>query len=175
MEVVMKKAILLASLVIGTFSFAFAQTSGNVDATISVTIKQALSITETGTLNFGTAYPGYAVTPVDPKTSSNIPVFTVQGEPNAPVSITLPASVNLTYNSNSITFTPTVNGSASNSQSTSGSVSTGTITENLSAASGSGNVGYYYLWLGGHINNDAALPDLPSGTYTGTYTVSVSY
>ncbi|MFZ1082532.1 MAG: DUF4402 domain-containing protein [Candidatus Kryptoniota bacterium] len=172
----MKKLFVSALVVLGFTSLVSAQTSGNVGANIAVTIKQALSITELGTLNFGTAYPGYTVTPVDPQSASpsSIPVFTIAGEANTPVSVTWSPSLNLVNGSNNVPFEPTVAGNSSNTQVGSSVLASGTANATLSGV-GSGNFGNYYLWLGGNINSGTALPALPSGTYSGTFTVNVAY
>lgn len=170
----MKKLIVLAMLVLGFASLVSAQTGGNVAANLQVTIKQALSITETGSLNFGIAYPGYSVAAVNPQSASGIPVFTIAGEPSASVTVTLPSSAYLAYSGDTVSFTPVVNGNSANAQSGSSTLSLGTVTETLSAV-GSGNVGDYYLWLGGQINSGNPLPALVPGAYAGTYTVTVNY
>jgi len=175
-ELVVKKSFVIAMVVLGLTSLASAQTSASVGAPIQVTIKQALSITEIGTLNFGTAFPGYTVSAINPQTAtpSNIPVFTIGGEPNAPVSVTWSSTLNLVNGANSVQFEPTVAGNSSNTQTGSSLLTSGTDNATLSAV-GSGNVGNYYLWLGGNINSGGALPALPSGTYSGTFTVDVAY
>jgi len=148
----------------------FAQASPSASLTVSANVVPALSIAEDGTLNFGTAYPGYPVAAVNPKTASSIPLFTIEGEPSKSISLTLPASGSLSLNSTSITFSPIVIGGQTDDLGSSNSLSPGTITEDLSPTNGD-----YFLWLGGHVNNDNPLPNLSSGVYTGTYTVQVDY
>jgi hypothetical protein len=168
-ELVVKKLFVSALVVLGLTSLVSAQTSGQVAANLSVTIKQALSITESGSLNFGTAYPGYSVTPVA-ATASGVPLFTVLGEPSTAVTITLPASATLLNGTNSVTFTPSVNGGQTSAQASSSALTLGSPSETLSAG------GNYYMWLGGQINNGNPLPSLlASGTYNGTYTIQVNY
>jgi len=168
-ESVVKKSLASILAVIAISTLAFSQSSNQSTVNISLTVMQTLSITEIGTLNFGTAYSGYAVPPVNPKTASNIPLFTVSGEPNAAISIPL------SFNSTTVPFTPTVSGNQTNDQAGSTTLTLGTVSENLSSA-GSGNLtGNYFLWLGGHVNNDNPLPSIPSGVYNGTYTVQVDY
>jgi len=177
METILKKLFFLV-LVLFAFSLpAAAQTSANVATTIQVTIKQALSITETGILDFGTAYPGYSVNPINPLTAnpSSIPVFTVGGEPDAQVSITWADSLHLTNSSSYVNFTPTVAGNQTNTQSGAATFSSGTYNKTLGGTTEGGNIGNYYLFLGGHLNNDNALPALPSGTYSGQFTIDVAY
>lgn len=154
---------------------AISQTSDHAAVNVSFTLVQAIGITEIGTLNFGTAYPGYAVPPVNPKTASSIPLFTISGEPSSSVTITLPITVPLTFSSTTVPFTPTVSGSQTYDQATSSTLSIGTVTATLGTAGTGAYAGNYFLWLGGHVNNDNPLPNLPSGTYTGTYTVQVNY
>lgn len=170
MESLLKRVFFLVLVLLPLALPAFAQSSADASLQISITVEQALSITETGTLDFGVAYPGFPVPAVDPKTASSIPLFTIAGEPNTAVTIALPASVNLSLSSSMVPFTPSVNGNQANDQGSSGTLSLGTISETLSPASGN-----YFLWLGGHINNDNPLPDLASGKYTGTYTIQVNY
>lgn len=176
MESILKRLFFLSLVLVAFTSIASAQTTANVSTTIQVTIKQALSITESGILDFGTAYPGYSVNPVDPLTASpsNIPVFTIGGEPDAQISITWADSLHLTHSSNYVNFAPTVAGNSTNSQSGASTFSSGTHNQTLSGV-GSGNIGNYYLFLGGHLNDDNALPALPSGTYSGQFTINIAY
>jgi len=97
-------------------------------------------------------------------------LFTIEGEPSKSISITLPASAALSLSTTTVPFTPIVIGSQMNDPGSSSLLSLGTVSEYLSSTSGN-----YFLWLGGHVNNDNPLPNLPSGAYNGTYTVQVDY
>ncbi len=172
----MKKLFVAALIVLGFTSLVSAQTSASVGAPISVVIKQALSITELGSLSFGTAYPGYSVAEVNPQIAnpSSIPVFTIAGEASTPVTITW-SNISLVNGASSVPFEPIVAGNPTNTQTGSSVLSSGAA-PSLSAIVGGTNFGNYYLFLGGNINSGSTLPAaLPSGTYSGTLTVNVAY
>lgn len=151
-------------------SVSEAQTSANANVTVTATVIQGLTIAVTGgPLDFGNIVAGTTPAPINAQSSSVL--FTVTGNGSSQVTVTY-SGVSLNGPSGAtLNFTPSVYGSSSQSgQSTSTEVTSGS-TVNLSGATGSG--GNYYLWLGGNLGSVPT--SQTTGSYTGTFTVTVSY
>ncbi|HUI30914.1 MAG TPA: DUF4402 domain-containing protein [Candidatus Acidoferrales bacterium] len=174
----MKKLVIVAAIVIGTFEISFAQNNASASVPLSASVIQGLSTAVTGQENFGTIVAG--TTPG----SLNAQSATVGSSPGNIAMITLTGNggqlIHVTYDANdplikagatNITFTPSVYGSNSSSNQLSSTAVTSGGTVTLSGTSGS--AGNYYFWLGG------SLSTLPGGqtpgSYSGTWTVTVTY
>lgn len=171
----MKKFMLVAAMVLGTVGMSYAQTTASTTAPITADVQVALSISETGTIAFGTVYTG--TTPsVSAYSSSNVAEFTISGNPSTNVTINVDASDQLTGPSGStpLTFTPNVVGWTSSTQPATGNAITSTGNPyTLGSAATGDNAGYFYLWVGGDISS---IPTSQlSGSYSGTVTVQVQY
>ncbi len=152
---------------------ASAQTSNSANATVTVSVVPAVSITSSGgsdgagNLDFGLVIVNSTAS-IHPNTSSSASLYTIGGGAGMAMTVsysspTLALSDTL---GNQLTFTPQVVGSqSSGSQSSASSKSSGaSIT-----LSGTGS---YYLWLGGSVSVPSGQA---GGTYTGTFDLTVSY
>lgn len=121
-----------------------------------------------GTLNFSLVLDGSTGT-VNPNTSSSAGLFTIGGGAGMLMNVTFSSptvTLSDSTGTNTLTFTPQVVGDTlSANQSTAGGLtSPGQITI--------GSAGYYYIWLGGSV----VVPSgQAGGTYTGTFSLTVSY
>src|SRR5690606_23828974 len=127
-------------------------------------ILAGLSLTKNADLNMGIYAPGAGTVTVSP-TSPNAGKFTATGTPTTGVSVTYPATITLTSGTRTLSLTPALRGAAADNQAGSSVVSSGS-TVTLSAS------GRYYFWLGGSTAIGAAAG---TGTYTGTFTLTVQY
>lgn len=137
---------------------------------ISVTVVRALSLASTGSLDFGQIVAGATPPSLDPRTNPRAPMFTALGSPDKTISISYDATITLSDpNGQTLTFSPVVSGSLfERNQAGSTQIASGGEVE-LSG----GFTGHYYFWLGGSL---APIPrDQPSGSYSGTFTLSATY
>ena len=149
---------------------SFAQNTASTGVAINANVIQGLTLTLSGgPLSLGTIVAGTTPAAIDPQKSSVL--FTVAGNGGSAVKVSYS---NVTLNGPSgatLTFTPNVYGSSSlTAQGASTSVSSGT-TVNLRGSSGS--EGDFYLWLGGNLS--AVPAGQTTGSYSGTFTMTVSY
>ncbi len=165
----------------GTISVnATATTSGSgktgsnqasLDIPESATIIKGLSLMASGSLDFGLVVAGTTPPSLSPQ-SGSAPVITAAGSSGHQVTVTYSPATTLTdANGHTLTFTPSVCGAdVSGDQAVAASVVSGS---RVTLSGGSQGKGYYYLWLGGAL---APVPtDQPSGNYSGTFTLAVSY
>ncbi len=151
--------------------FPFAQYQTNQDIPVSATVIQGLSLMSTGTLDFGLIVAG-TTPPSLSAQSGTAPEMTAAGSGGRRVTVTYSstATLNDSYG-NTLTFTPSLYGaSASTDQAGAAAILSGQTVR----LSGNRRVtGYYYFWLGGSLNPPPS--GQPPGTYTGTFTLTVSY
>jgi hypothetical protein len=158
----------IAALALGTTAFA-AQNTASATGTANARIITAISITAGTALNFGDVVPSAAagtvtVTPAGVRSSAGgaslgnstgvaAGAFTVNGQANATYSITLPgAPVTVTSGGNTMTVD--------------------TFTSNPAGTGNLGAGGSQALAVGANLNVGA---NQAAGSYTGTYTVTVTY
>ncbi len=167
---VMKKLMLTIAMVLGTVGMSFAQNTANTSVNLDATVIQGISISAIGSLSFGTIVAGTTPAALSAQTNASAPEFTVAGDGGKLFTVTF-ANTTLSGPGAAITFTPSVYGSSNSAnQATSASILTGG-TANLSGTTGS--TGNYYFWLGGALS---ALPvNQVPGTYTGSWTLTVTY
>ncbi len=138
---------------------------------VSASVIQGLSMTETGSLNFGQIIAG-TTPPAISAQSGSAPEITAAGTGGKTITVSYSSSVPISdMYGNTITFIPSLCGSGS---STGQSGAASVASQSTVVLSGSaGQTGFYYFWLGGSI---AAVPpsQLP-GAYSGTFTLTVSY
>ncbi len=149
-------------------SFAqFSHTTAGTQATVTLNVLTAPSITLNRNMNFGTIYQGVTTATVDPVNGGgNAAMFTVQGDTNESIAVNWTSSANLTNGvSNNIPWTPSLSGYTSNVQTSSNSLTSGGTVAMSSA-------GYFYVWGGGTATLAA---NQPGGQYSGTLTITVSY
>ncbi len=145
--------------------------SSKVTITAGVVAPVAVGVSggsdNSGTINLGLSLDGTSGA-VNPNTSPSAGLFTVTGGSGTPmnISFTSPA-VTLTDTSGAtLTFTPTVVGDTlSTDQSTAPALTSG---GHISISS----AGSYYIWLGGSVTIPSGQA---AGTYTGTFSLTVSY
>ena len=154
---------LAAVATLGLPAAADAQISASEDATVSATIVAALTLTKNADLDFG---------PVSLGSSANV-AFTdaaaanwlADGEPNTSVTVTYPASINLSNGTDVIAFTPDM-GAHETTQASAAAVASG-ATVTLDAANGE-----HQFWLGGSITVGGGLS---TGLYSGLFNLTVEY
>ncbi len=148
----------------------FAQTSASQSVTVEATVLQGLKVTVSGgPLNFGSLVAG--TTPPAITAQSSSVMYTITGNGASNVKVTYAATTLSGPGTNTLDFTPSVYGaSSSSSQSSSTEVPTGST---VSLTGSNGSAGNYFLWLGGDIG---AIPSNQTpGSYSGTFTLTVSY
>ena len=161
------------SALTGLASTAYAQANATASATGSATIIQPISITKTADLGFGTIVkPTTGAATVTVATTGNgrtvtgggavaadangvsSASFTVYGEGNSAISVTVPGSFSMTAGTNSLMVTTSNTG----------------VTGNLSNAIGT--QGSFVVGVGGQFTLQT---DTASGAYQGSLLVSVAY
>jgi hypothetical protein len=147
----------------------FAQQPVYASATAQVTlaVNVAPALTKNRDMSFGTVNQGVTSATVNPVTDGNkAAMFTLSASANTPVTVTY-TTTDLTSGPNVISFNSggVLSGNNVNVQASSTSVPTNsTVTTN--------GTGYYYFWAGG----TATLAiNQPAGTYSGSFTLQVSY
>lgn len=165
-------AIVLAILIISfsTPSSILAQTSSTQTATIKIGVAAGLTIYVDRNLSFGSVVSGTGVDSVA-ITSTSAGHVTIGGS-NKTVYVTLTPPSSLTSGSNTIVYTPRAGYNSSvddPSTATSMSPSGQTSFKLNTHVTGNNYQGYVYLY--GSIN----VGSVPAGSYSGTYTVAVTY
>ena len=144
-----------------------AQTSASANLTVQAQIVAGLSLTQNtaGALDFGVVGEGSTAT-IDPNAGASIE-FQATGEPGQLVTVTFANATLSDAGVNTLTFVPNLVGdaSAANKAVATAITSGGTVT--LDATTGD-----HFLWVGGDINVPASQP---TGTYSGTFTLTVAY
>ncbi|HSL71614.1 MAG TPA: DUF4402 domain-containing protein [Longimicrobiales bacterium] len=159
-----KIVVMAAAMLLGTTGAALAQTSDSDNAIVTLDVVAALSLTTTQNLDLGVTTAGTNATVLPTATAAG--AFTAAGQANTPITVTYPATVNLAGPGANIVFTPSLTGdpSAANQAGAAAVASGSTVT-----LSGTGG---HFFWLGG----TATVPvGQASGTYSGTFTLSVAY
>lgn len=166
-----------ATVALGLAGAASAQTSANTTASGSLGVVQPITIAKVSDLSFGTVVrpvSGNGTVVIDastgartmtggvsaigggPVTTVTRAVFTVSGEGGYNFTVTIPASFNITRNGNQDPIQVTL-------VSTTG---TGTLSNSF------GTTGTATVGIGGSVPISNGTP---SGSYTGTFTVTVAY
>ncbi len=163
----MRKLAKLLAIVIFFFvvTTSYAQNSASDDVQVTANILAGLSIQLIqGNLDFGDiVVTGSPQTPT--KTPDNGALFEVTGNINTPVTVTF-NNVSLTNGATgSMTFTPNVEHTTTNNYSSPSPVSSG---NQVTLTSG----GKAWLWVGGSL---AVAANQETGSYSGTFTISVAY
>lgn len=170
-RIVMKNLILVAAMVLGIAGMSFAQNSASTNVNVSATVIQGITLTVSGTLNFGTVVAGTTPAALSANTNGSAPLFTATANGATSLTVTYGATVSLTGPGTALTFTPSVVGANSSSnQSSATSVASGST---VTTSGSTGSAGHYYFWLGGSL---AAIPAAQTpGTYSGSFTLTVNY
>lgn len=173
----MKKLLFALSLVLTLSALAYAQTSDNATADVSVRLIKPLSIIhDAGDLDFGEHYLTGSAENLT-KNANDGARFRVTGHPNRDVTVnfsgvTLDNSVWVGANGGTpddIAFSPSVYHTGTSSTWGGAVVVNNGGSYNLGNVTGNGTL---YLWVGGQLALDA---DQAQGEYTGTFTISVAY
>jgi hypothetical protein len=136
----------------------------SVATTARARILVGLSLTKNSDLNMGIYTPGAGTVTVA-ATSPNAGKFTATGTPSTGIRVTFPATITLTSGPRTLSLSTIVRGNANDNQAGSSAVASG-ATVTMSAA------GRHYFWLGGSTTIGAAAG---TGTYTGTFTLTIQY
>jgi Domain of unknown function (DUF4402) len=163
----MKKLFLVSAIVLGFAGMSFAQLSGSQGINVDVSILKALKITSYGDASFGTTYAGVdsvILNPGSPASGQTAGTFVVNGEPNHAINVSF-TSTSPAVTGAAVTFAPSLVGFTSNSQTSATSVGTSVP---LDASTGD-----YYFWVGGTLRGITA--SAVSGSYSGTFTLTISY
>lgn len=143
-------------------------TNTSVQANASIYIYKGLTVTNIKGINFGKVAAGAGLINITSK-NQQAAEFQVTGEPSSNVKVTMPkTNITLTSGKHTLTmqmYKPVYN-TANNQQSATESSSTDNFGTTL------GSKGNLYLWIGGKVD---VLPNVSSGTYSGTVSVSVAY
>lgn len=163
----MRKILALAVLITAfAASESFAQ-SGNAAAPVTITVTATVTVTNVRGLTFGTHVQDSTAATVNANSGgNNAAYFTLQTSANHISTVTY-SNLPMTYTTGTINWVPSLVGSSiAANQASAASVSSGsTVTTNGS--------GYFYFWVGG--TTDPITNTLPSGGYSGTFTLTVAY
>jgi hypothetical protein len=167
----MFRRIALSLLVVSLFSVAaFGQASDSATADATARVLTPISIANSSDLNFGSLISGpvagtVTISPAGARTSGggvtlvnssfSAAAFDVSGEPLTPYTITLPSSITIVHSTNS-TYSMAVN----------------TFTSNPSGSGTLDSTGGQQLNVGAKLQVGASQP---TGLYTGTFNVTVTY
>jgi hypothetical protein len=158
----MKNLIIVAALLIVISSLSFGQSSANVTATVNA----VLSIVTTNDLTIGNVVKG--TTKTITSDAADAAAFTISGEPNTQIVVTVAFPANLSDGTNNLPFTgeiPIHNTIADQGTATAfGALTGGTTPTNAG--------GDLYVYVGGGVTAAVAQP---SGNYSGTINVNVVY
>jgi hypothetical protein len=179
------KVLIAAALFVGLGSSAFAQTvTANTTMTASATILSNLAIVKNVDLTFGQVsnsktptMNANSATKTDVGEAATLGKFTVTGLAGASVQVDFTGpTLDLTNGGSSIVFTPSV---YRTEKSTLAYGETGITTGssyniNSSVVEAQSVAGTDYFYVGGNIVVGTAAED-PAGTYTGTFTMTVTY
>jgi hypothetical protein len=160
----MKKLLAVILLVVVVSAVSFAQSAV---ANVTANVNAVLTITNTGALSLGSVNQGATATIAS--NAAGAATFTVAGAASAATTVTVagPSGGNLTSGANTLPFTlvlPRYNTVNTQGTSTAFGLTTGGSTSTNAT-------GQLYLWVGGSVT---AAASQPSGSYTGTLTVSVT-
>jgi len=139
---------------------------------VDASVIQGLSMTISGSLDFGRLLTDETPNPLNAQTNPNAPLITVAGTGASQITVTYNATTSLTDgHGHSLTFSPGLCGS---NLPTSQTTSTPVGSNAKATLSGSrGYTGFYYFWLGGGLN---FIPQNQApGDYSGTFTLTVTY
>ena len=153
---------------IGTQQYSASETI-NVTATLIGNV----SLSVTGSLNFGTIIAGTMPPAITAQSGAAASVTaTVKGGKGGHIGVTYPATTTLNDSyGNTLTFTPSVYGTnVSGDQAGAVAVTSGAT---VTLSSGKGNTGYYYFWVGGALNS-VPVSQQP-GNYVGNFWITVTY
>jgi ribosome-binding factor A len=158
----MKNLILVAVLLLIVSSLSFGQSSASVTATVNA----VLTIVNTNDLAIGNVVKG--TTKTITSNAADAAAFTITGEPNTQIVVTVAFPLNLSDGTNNLPFTgeiPIHNTIADQSSAT----AFGALTGGTTPTNATGNL---YVYVGGGVTAAVAQP---SGNYSGTINVNVVY
>ena len=163
----MKKLLAIAVLfTVLAASESFAQPA-NATATVSLTVNNALSLATNRNMAFGVVVQGVTTATINPITGgATAAMFTLGASATTPVTVTF-SSTDLQSGVNTISFAGagTLSGNSTNVQASSTNVTSGsTVTTS--------GTGAYFFWAGG---TATLLATQPTGAYSGSFTISVTY
>ena len=162
----MKKLLLVAVLILTVSAMSFGQVTASQTANANLTVNAGISLTVTGGVVFGTVVQGQgSVVNAATAAVANVAAFTTAAAPSTAMTVTY-SNTTLANGANTLTWTPSLVGTnnAAN-RATAPVISTG----GSATTSATGN---FYFWLGGTVSTVTATP---SGTYSGTFTLTVAY
>lgn len=147
---------------LGIPAAASAQSSASADATVSATVVAALTLTNNSGLDFGTV--GLNTLATVAFTDAAAAHWDADGEADTPITVTFPASINLTNGIDNMTFNASM-GSDAASQAAAVALNSGDSV-NLDGS------GHHEFWLGGSIDTSGGIG---TGTYMGLFPLTVEY
>ncbi len=149
------------NVTIGAQNYSATQT-----ITVTATLLGNVSLSATGTLDFGFVVAG-TTPPSLSALAGGAPQFVATGVRNNRSIVTFSATTTLNdVNGNTLSFTPSVYGSGTNNQ-----VGSVPITSGSTLNTGKNTNHNYYFWLGGSLS---AVPSgQPPGSYTGAFVLTV--
>lgn len=143
----------------------------NQDISQSATVIQGLTLMSTGALDFGFIVAG-TTPPSQSAQSGTAPEITAAGSGGKHVTVSYSPTTTLNDSrGNTLTFTPSLFGTSTPmDQAGATAVSSG---QRVRLSGNRQETGYYYFWLGGSLGPVPS--SQPPGTYSGTFTLTVSY
>lgn len=164
----MKGVLVLSVLFLLNLCPACAQPGASTSVSISANIIQAITITKATGLSFGTLTVGTGNHSIAP-TQSNVGSFTISGQSGANVSVTFPNAVSMSDGSgHTIAFAPAAPIWNTADSQTLGYQTFPTVTGGTVSFSPTGEL---YVWFGGSVNTNG----IPVGSYSGSYTINITY
>ncbi len=141
--------------------------SASLDIPTTASLQGNVSLSATGSLDFGQILAGTTPPSFNAQTNPNAPIFTVAGSRNSRLTVTYSSTSSLSDGfGHTLTLTPSPFGNSAMNQAGSTSVPSGSRVR-------TGNTGNYYLWLGGALG---AIPlGQAVGNYDGAFVLEVAY
>lgn len=175
-----RSAFLVVLFLIGFAGDAAAQTSSGADATTSIEVLSALTMTNNSLIDFGQVFNnGQQTADLNPENGTvmgnspqgnpTVGKFTADGQNNTAITVSFDPSVTLTGPGSDLTFTPDVRGSASDNGASAGS---GASQMQEGSTVNTNSSGKYFFWVGGQV---PVSDGQQQGEYSGTFTMSVEY
>lgn len=174
-QTVFRKAGIAAALVfifgVSSAPNLFAQSSVTSSATIKIGVTTGLSLYVDRNLNFGTVVTGTGIDSIG-LASSMTGHVTLSGS-NKTVYVTLTPPASLSNGANTISYTPRAAYNATADDPSTATIMSASGTTSFKPGDNHlhGNTYYAYIYLYGSIN----VGSVPAGSYSGTYTVAVTY
>lgn len=150
-------------MVVGFAGMSWAQTG----VTVSANVVTALTVAKVQDLSFGSVLQGDTVTVAS--ASAKAGEFKVTGTLDVPVTYTFSAPSSLLSGSNSISFAPAYPVYDTTQSYSGGTPFTSTTSQTLTLSTSTTSV---WIYVGGTVGVGASTP---TGSYSGTYTLTVTY